>query len=136
LTLRGLVGFHPPVPGLSRSEALVLAAVARRRGGVASGREAARLAGVAPGTGVKALTALVAAGYVVTDDGVYLANREHPNWATLAPHLAHTRPPAPPRTRPHPHPARVAPIDVGDGLTWVAPHQRAGRTITGYWRRR
>jgi excisionase family DNA binding protein len=81
--LRRRWGAVPSLPGLSREDVLVLAALGRRPLGLRSGRAVARAAGVSPTTAGRALRRLAERGYVtretarVTEGGV----REVPVWS-------------------------------------------------------
>ncbi len=119
-----------PVPGLSRVEALVLAALSRSPRGVASVREAARRAGASPTATARALTRLTAHGLVTqaqmmvarghaTETTVYRLRFGSPRWLALAPDIARLRLPARPERA---HAKRVPPHLLH--LFWnVAPGQ-------------
>ena len=96
------LGITPAIPGLSRTEALVLAAVSRSPRGVASAREAARRAGVSPTAAGRALARLSARG-IITQTPMMLARGQASRvlvyrvrfgtneWAALAPAVAKVR---------------------------------------------
>jgi excisionase family DNA binding protein len=65
--LRRRWGFAPPVPGLSREDVLVLAALSRRPRGLRSVRAVARAAGVSPTTATGALARLASSGHVARE---------------------------------------------------------------------
>ena len=96
------LGVTPAVPGLSRTEALVLAAVSRSPRGVASAREAARRAGVSPTAAGRALARLSARGIIAQTPMmlargqasrvlVYRVRFGTNEWAALAPAVAKIR---------------------------------------------
>jgi DNA-binding Lrp family transcriptional regulator len=101
-----------PVPsGLSRTQARVLAALARSPRGLASLRAVARRAGVSPTAASHALSALEAEGLVrtehttvamgsVVDADVHTAVVAAPKWSELAPQLALIKLPSPEPSRP------------------------------------
>jgi len=66
------LGVTPPVPGLSRTETQVLAALSRSPRGLASVRETARRAGVSPTAAGRALALLSAQG-IITQSPMMLA---------------------------------------------------------------
>ncbi len=66
------LGVTPPVPGLSRTETQVLAALSRSPRGLASVRETARRAGVSPTAAGRALALLSAHG-IITQSPMMLA---------------------------------------------------------------
>jgi excisionase family DNA binding protein len=65
--LRRRWGAVPSLPGLSREDVLVLAALGRRPLGLRSGRAVARTAGVSPTTAGRALRRLAERGYVTRE---------------------------------------------------------------------
>ncbi|MBK5248655.1 MAG: MarR family transcriptional regulator [Actinomycetales bacterium] len=86
------------VDGLTRSEALVLAELARRPRGLASRREVARACSISPATASKAIGGLIASGLVTetptvlplgiaTTVRLLRANAAHPRWTGLLPQL-------------------------------------------------
>ena len=95
----------PAVPGLSRTETQVLAALSRSPRGLASVRETARRAGVSPTAAGRALALLSAQG-IITQSPVMLARGRASQaplyqvrfgtaeWAALAPAVAKVRLPA------------------------------------------
>ena len=96
------LGVTPPVPGFSRTEAQVLAALSRSPRGLASVRETARRAGVSPTAGGRALAKLSAQG-VISQSPMMLARGRASQapvfrvrfgtakWAALAPAVAKVR---------------------------------------------
>jgi DNA-binding Lrp family transcriptional regulator len=93
------LGVTPPVPGLSRVEVQVLAALSRSPRGVASIREAARRAGVSPTAATRALARLSSEGLITqtpmtiarghaTEVTVYRVQFGSPRWLALAPVIA------------------------------------------------
>ena len=102
--LRRELGVVAAVDGLSRSEARVLAALARAPRGLAGARAVARRAGVSPTAAARAVRSLAARGLVrrerrwvaagrAREVEVVRANVSAPGWAALAPRLALVRPP-------------------------------------------
>ncbi len=75
------LGVTPPIPGMSRTDALVLAALSRSPRGVSSAREAARRAGVSPTAAGRALARLAARG-LITQTPIMLA-RGHASEVTV-----------------------------------------------------
>lgn len=75
------LGAAPPIPGMSRIEARVLAALSRSSRGVTSAREAAWRAGVSPTAAGRALTHLVTQGLV--DQKPMTLARGHASEATV-----------------------------------------------------
>lgn len=65
--LRRRLGVAPNIPGLTREDVLVLAALGRRPLGLASARAVARAAGVSPTTAGRSLRRLVEKGYVARE---------------------------------------------------------------------
>jgi integrase len=144
LQLRAHLGTTPLVPGLSRIEALVLAALSRSPFGIISSRALARRAGISPtatGLALRKLRAkkLVTAeqrpipGASVRDRQIIKANLESPRWPTIATQLAHVRPAldSTPPVRDRTVPARL------NYLFWnTAPTQRNLRQAGGYIARR
>jgi len=101
--LRHALGTTPAVPGLSRTEALVLSALSRSPFGVASARVAAQRAGVSPTAAAKAIRALRVIGLVTSErrslPGVRVREREiiranlaSPRWRSVADALAQVHP--------------------------------------------
>jgi hypothetical protein len=93
------LGVTPPVPGMSRTDAQVLAALSRSPRGVASVREAARRGGVSPTAAGRALTHLVAQDLVAqtptmlargqaSEVTVYQVRFGSDEWLALAPAVA------------------------------------------------
>jgi DNA-binding MarR family transcriptional regulator len=134
--LRAAIGEHPPVPGLSPTEAQVLAELARRPRGMVSARALARSCGLSPATAAKAVTRLGSCGLVIASQKTVAlgravrvatlhANRRHPDWPTLVPLLAAVRPPArqpPDRAAPVPYAVKHAFWNVpADRLASLTP---------------
>jgi DNA-binding Lrp family transcriptional regulator len=105
------LGATPPIPGRSRSDAQVLAALSRSPRGVSSAREAARRAGVSPTAAGCALARLVARGLITqtrimlarghaSEVTVYRVRFGSDEWLALAPVVAKVRLPER-ATRPH-----------------------------------
>ncbi|HEY3735257.1 MAG TPA: helix-turn-helix domain-containing protein [Streptosporangiaceae bacterium] len=99
------LGVTPTVPGLSRVEVQVLAALSRSPRGVASIREAARRAGVSPTAGARALAQLSSKGLITRTPmmiarghaaqvTVYQVQFGAPQWLALAPVIARVQVPA------------------------------------------
>jgi len=99
------LGVTPSVPGMSRTDAQVLAALARSPRGVSSAREAARRAGVSPTAAGRALARLTAWGLITqtpmmlarghaTEVTVYRVRFGSAEWLALAPAVAKVRIPA------------------------------------------
>lgn len=97
--LRSLLGRHQRVPGLSDTETMVLAALARSPLGLTSARATAHKAGVSPTAASRALARLAALDLVTHEDAVIVAgrprhvrllhaNRRSRRYQTLAPLLA------------------------------------------------
>ena len=97
------------VDGLTRSEAVVLAELARRPRGLASRREVARACSISPTTASKAIGGLIASGLVTetptvlplgiaTTVDLLRANAAHPRWSALLPQLRKVIPAAQGRT--------------------------------------
>jgi len=93
------LGVIPPIPGMSRMDVQVLAALSRSPRGVSSVREAARRAGVSPTAAGRALTRLVAKGLVTgtpmmiargqaSEVTVYQVRFGSDEWLALAPVVA------------------------------------------------
>jgi hypothetical protein len=100
------LGDTPVPPGLSRTQARVLAALARSPRGLASVRAVARRAGVSPTAAARALPALATQGLVrtqrstvamgrATEADVHTAVVTASRWPELAPQLARIRLPPP-----------------------------------------
>jgi DNA-binding Lrp family transcriptional regulator len=96
------LGVTPPVPGLSRTETQVLAALSRSPRGLASVRETARRAGVSPTAAGRALALLSAKGTITqspmmlakgraSQTTVYQVRFGTAEWAALAPAVAKVR---------------------------------------------
>jgi hypothetical protein len=105
------LGVTPSIPGMSRTDARVLTALARSPQGVSSAREAARRAGVSPTAAGRALARLTARGLITqtpvmlarghaTEVTVYRVRFGSPEWLALAPAVAKIRV-ATPDARPH-----------------------------------
>ena len=93
--LRRRWGVAPAVPGLTREDVLVLAALGRRPFGVGSARAVARMAGVSPTTAGHSLRRLVEQRYVaresvrvaegeVRDVAVWIIRWAGPSWLRVA----------------------------------------------------
>jgi predicted transcriptional regulator len=100
--LASVLGVMPSVPGLSQTEARVLAALSRSPRGVASVREAARRAGTSPTATARALDRLTSGGLIMqthamlargraTEATVYEVPFASPQWLALAPAIARVR---------------------------------------------
>ena len=98
------MGVTPPVTGLSRTEAMVAAALARSPLGLVSQRAVARRAGVSPTAAGRAIASLHEKGLVRIDERVLPGRRAHgarmihadyasPAWQHVAGELARVRPP-------------------------------------------
>ncbi|CAN5198949.1 hypothetical protein BH23ACT9_BH23ACT9_00460 [soil metagenome] len=109
-TLVGELGATPPVDGLSRSESLVLAELARRPNGMASRRAVGRVVSLAPATASKAVDGLVSKGLAIEEDVIVAhgravqirrvrANTADPRWPDLSSQLGGVRPPHLPEVR-------------------------------------
>jgi hypothetical protein len=135
------LGVAVSVPGLSRVEARVLAALSRSPRGVASVREAGRRAGVSPTATAHALARLTTDGLLTrtpvtlarghaAEATVYRVRFGSPQWLALAPVVARVRLPARPEgshaTRVPPHLLHlfwnVAPtqLDVANSAPFIA----------------
>jgi DNA-binding Lrp family transcriptional regulator len=97
--LAGELGAMPVLPGLSRVEVRVLAALSRSPRGVASVREAARRASVSPTAASRALVRLASDGLITAtpmmlarghaaEATVYQVRFSSPQWLELAPAIA------------------------------------------------
>jgi DNA-binding Lrp family transcriptional regulator len=142
--LRARLGSTPPVGGLSRTEAMVAAALARSPLGLASQRAVARRAGVSPTAAGRAVRSLREKGLVRIDRRSLAGRRAHhaevigadfasPAWQRAAGGLARVRPPA------SDTPAKAAPRVPArlDYLFWdTADSQRDVRRAGGYIARR
>jgi len=126
--LRTLLGCSSSATGLSRSESLVLAELARRPRGLNSARAVARACGMSAATASKAVKSLVASGLVVAKDEVrplgratrvrvLYANTRHPHWSAL---LTSLRAVAAPRVD-QPKPTDPVPRDVAHAFWNVSP---------------
>lgn len=93
------LGVTPLIPGMSRTDAQVLAALSRSPRGVSSAREAARRAGVSPTAAGRALARLVARGLITetpmmiarghaSEVTVYQVRFGSDEWLALAPVVA------------------------------------------------
>lgn len=100
------LGVTPPVPGLSRIDAQVLAALSKAPRGVSSVREAARRAGVSPTAARRALERLTAQSLITqtpmmlargraSEMTVYQVRFGSSKWLSLAPAVANVRLPGP-----------------------------------------
>lgn len=100
-----VLGVTPSLPGLSPTEARVLAALSRSPRGVASVREAARRAGASPTATARALASLTSAGLITQTQAVLARGRAKqatvyqvpfasPGWLALAPAVARVQLPA------------------------------------------
>ena len=137
------LGVTPAVRGLSRTEALVLAAVSRSPRGVASAREAARRAGVSPTAAGRALARLSAGG-IITQTPMMLARGQASRvlvyrvrfganeWAALAPAVAKVRLPG----HGGPRRAKRVPSHLRHLFWNTAPAQLNVDTSAGYIARR
>lgn len=105
-SIRRQLGAAPKVPGLSRTEARVLAALSRAPVGLASVRAVARRSGVSPTAAAGALERLVAQGLALAERRLVPAGRARearilranlvaPEWPGLAPALARVELPPP-----------------------------------------
>jgi hypothetical protein len=81
--LRRRWGAVPSIPGLSREDVLVLAALGRRPLGLRSARAVARAAGVSPTAAARALRRLVERGYVTRETARVIEGevRDVPVWS-------------------------------------------------------
>jgi hypothetical protein len=145
--LRQDLGTAAPIPGLTRSEARALAALARAPLGVTSARALAARAVVSPTTATRAVDSLARTG-LVRRETVWLAagrareveliraNYASQRWPEVAPHLAHVSPPA----RAGSAPCRARPARVPHRLRhlfWnTAPAQLDVDRAGGYIARR
>ena len=104
------LGVSETVPGLSRLEVQVLAALARAPLGLVSVRAVARRAGVSPTAAGRTLDALIERGLVqrerewiaagrASERDVYRAAVDAPEWPALAAKLARVRPSSPPAVK-------------------------------------
>ncbi len=142
--LRRSLGTTPRIPGLSRTEALVLAALSRSPFGLISLRVVARRAGVSPTASGVALRALQAKGLVtvgqpsmpgpnVRERQIIKANMKSPRWPSIAGQLARVRPAIEPRS---PAPDRTVPAHLRHLFWNTAPTQTDPRQAGGYIARR
>jgi hypothetical protein len=137
------VGVTPPLPGMSRTDAQVLAALSRSPRGVSSVREAARRAGVSPTAAGRAIARLTARGLITqtpmmlarghaSEVTVYRVRFGSAEWLSLAPAVARVRLPA---RDDRPHAKRVPPHLLH--LFWnTAPAQLDVTTSAPYIARR
>lgn len=128
-------------PGMSRTDAQVLAALSRSPRGVSSAREAARRAGVSPTTAARALARLATQGLIVqtpmmvarghvSEVTVYQVRFGSEEWLSLAPVIAKVRLPKPAaRSRAKRVPPRLlhlfwntapAQLDIGNSAPYIA----------------
>jgi hypothetical protein len=142
--LRRTLGTTPVVPGLSRTEALVLSALSRSPFGVVSARVAAQRAGVSPTAAGRAIRALRAGGLVTIEQRpmpgarvreleIAKANMASPRWPSIAGQVAQVRTAVKSnhRVRDRRVPPRLA------HLFWnTAPTQRNPQRAGGYIARR
>lgn len=142
--LRGELGVVTAVPGLSRVEVQVLAALARAPLGLTSRRAVARRAGLSPTAATRALSALEQRRLVgrerelivlgrAREVEVYRANVLAPEWRELAPLLALVRAPRQHRTA---HRSRRVPIELRHLFWNTAPSQLDIERSGGYIARR
>lgn len=129
--IRRCLGVAPDVPGLTRTESKVLAALARAPVGLASGRAVARRARVSPTAASGAIEHLITRGLVLEEHRmaatgaarearILRANLTAPEWPELAPALAHIELPLAPAASANRVPPRLR------HLFWnVAPGQLA-----------
>jgi hypothetical protein len=141
--LRRHLGETPRVPNLTRSESLVLAALARAPLGMASVRAAAERAGVSPTTAGRAIESMherglvkikrrtLAAGHARTVDLISV-DYASPHWQQLAGALARVHPP---RHR-HKSASRRVPPRLGHLFWNTAPAQLDIEHAGGYIARR
>jgi len=96
------LGVTPPIPGMTRTDTQVLAALSRSPRGVSSVREAARRAVVSPTTAGHALARLTARGFITqtpmmiarghaSEETVYQVRFGSAEWLALAPAIAKVR---------------------------------------------
>jgi excisionase family DNA binding protein len=130
--LRRRWGAVPPIPGLSREDVLVLAALGRRPLGLRSSRAVARAAGVSPTTAGRALRRLAERGYVaretvrvtegeVRDVPVWSVRWTDPAWLRVAAAVGQVVlpvAPEPKRRRPSSTPGRRRPPARLAHLLW------------------
>lgn len=101
------LGAVPRVPGLRRSQVLVLAALSRAPLGLRSARAASRATGLSPTTAARALASLRALGLVAADERmlaegtavratVWRLDATDPRWLAMAPTVARAVLPASP----------------------------------------
>ncbi len=142
--LRARLGSMPAVDGLSRTETLVAAALARSPLGLVSQRAVARRAGVSPTAAGRALRCLREKGLVDVQERLLPGRRAHPatvicanyaapEWSRIAGSLARVR--RPEQTIPATRAVRVPPSL--DYLLWdTAESQKDVRRAGGYVARR
>lgn len=139
------LGQEPRIPGLSRGQAKVLAALARAPRGLVSIRAVARRADVSPTTAGRSLAALVCRELVTAaretlaagqarEATVYRANVASPLWPSLAPHLAEL--PLPESRMKSAERARVVPYYLRHLFWNTAPSQLDVATSAAYIARR
>jgi hypothetical protein len=125
--LRWRLGAAPAVPGLTREDVLVLAALGRRPFGLGSARAVAKAAGVSPTTAGRSLRRLVERGYVAReiarvaegearDVTVWTVRWTAPSWLQVAATIGQVILPAP-RPAPARAPGRGLPPRLGH-LFW------------------
>lgn len=134
--LRRELGSAPRLPGLSRTETKLIAALGRSPLGLASIRAVASRAGVSPTAAGVALHSLIDRGLVLRERRVVAAGRARevelfrpnvtaPEWPQLAPKLGRVSPPEPaPSPRPRQVPPRLRHLfwDTAPGQLDVAEH--------------
>jgi MarR family len=138
--LRRRWGSFPTIPGLSREDVLVLAALGRRPLGLRSARAVARTAGVSPTTAGRSLRRLVEQGYVaretvrvaegeVRDVAVWTVRWAGPAWLRVAGTIGQTELPAStaePRQARGGLPPRLAHLFWNEDLGALDPERHAG----------
>jgi hypothetical protein len=142
-TLREHLGKTPPIPGLTRSEALVSAALARAPFGLSSARAAAERAGISPTAAGNAIESLreknlitvgqrtIAAGRAQNME-LIRANYSSPRWQRLAAALARVEP----RARHREMSTKRVPPRLGHLFWNTAPSQLDTVRAGGYIARR
>jgi DNA-binding MarR family transcriptional regulator len=142
--LRRSLGTTPAVPELSRTEALVLAALSRSPFGLISSRVVARRAGVSPTAAGLALRTLRTKGLATVErrsmPGTHIrerqiikANLKSPRWPSIAEQLAQVHPAI--ESGPPAH-DRTVPARLGHLFWNTAPTQMSPRLAGGYIARR